>query len=271
MNKSILIKFIVIFLVFFVIIIGTYGYWRYQNLYPSTDNAYVQANIVNIAAQVTGPLEHIYVEDHQAVKKGEPLFDILATAYEADFKKAEAEKNLAEKNAQRIIALTQKGYAPQSAADEALSTLSLARATLERAKLNLSFTHVTAPASGTLINFNLRQGSSVNPGFVLFSLVEEQGWWVDANYKETQLKSIHPGQKATIELDLYPNHVFKGIVEKVSVGSGSAFSLLPAENATGNWVKVTQRFPVKIKIQDMDSQYPLRVGASATVTIDTQS
>ena len=105
----------------------------------------------------------------------------------------------------------------------------------------------------------------------MFDLVELSPWWVNANFKETQLKRIKPGQIATVTVDMYPDHPFKGVVDSISVGSGSAFSLLPPENATGNWVKVTQRIPVKILITNTSSQYPLRVGSSAVVTVDTVS
>ncbi|MFX8652925.1 HlyD family secretion protein, partial [Acinetobacter baumannii] len=92
-------------------------------------------------------------------------------------------------------------------------------------------------------------------------------WWLDANFKETQLESLKPQQKAEIRVDMYPHHVFHGVVDSISRGSGTAFSLMPAQNATGNWVKVTQRVPVKIVVTDADPAFPLRIGTSGTVTI----
>jgi membrane fusion protein, multidrug efflux system len=130
---------------------------------------------------------------------------------------------------------------------------------------------VKAPVTGRLINFTLRQGSSVNPNQVLFSLIDTHAYWVNAYYKETQLANVHPGQAATITLDHFvPQHIFTGSVQAISYGSSAAFALFPAENATSNLIKVTQRFPVKIMVQDPDPHYPLRVGASATVVIDTR-
>ena len=105
----------------------------------------------------------------------------------------------------------------------------------------------------------------------LFSLVENKEWWVMANMKETKLSRIRVGQSAVIYVDMYPTHPFNGVVKSIGPGSGASFALLPAENATGNWVKVTQRFPVRIQIINPSSQFPLRIGASCTVTIDTQS
>ena len=116
----------------------------------------------------------------------------------------------------------------------------------------------------------MQPGQTVTAYDTLFSLVENQAWWAMANMKETNLQRVHVGQKAIVAVDMYPAHLFHGIVKSISPSSGSSFSLLPAENATGNWVKVTQRFPVKIEIQDVSTVYPLRIGASCTVTIDTK-
>lgn len=102
-------------------------------------------------------------------------------------------------------------------------------------------------------------------------LVEANTYWVQANFKEDQVGRMHIGMPATIELDLYPNIDFHGTIAAISPASGSSFSLLPPENATGNWVKVPQRFPVLIELnnEQENKAHPLRVGASATVTVDT--
>jgi membrane fusion protein (multidrug efflux system) len=148
--------------------------------------------------------------------------------------------------------------------------LRAAAAGLDKASHDLVQTHVIAPAGGWVTNASLRPGAIVQAGTPVFALVEEGHWWVDANFKETDLGRIRPGQKATIHLDMYPGLSLDGVVESISAGSGATFSVLPPENATGNWVKVTQRFPVRIKITTPpDPNKPLRVGASATVSIDT--
>jgi membrane fusion protein (multidrug efflux system) len=103
---------------------------------------------------------------------------------------------------------------------------------------------------------------------VLFAIISDEEWWVDANFKETELERIRAGQPATIRVDMYRDHEFRGTVESLSVGSGAAFSLLPAQNATGNWVKVTQRVPVRIRVLDPDAKHPLRVGTTATVRVE---
>jgi membrane fusion protein (multidrug efflux system) len=145
-----------------------------------------------------------------------------------------------------------------------------AAAGLDKATHDRVQTHVTAPAGGWVTNASLRPGAIVQAGTPAFAIVEDGDWWVDANFKETDLGRIKPGQKASIRLDMYPALTLDGVVESISAGSGATFSVLPPENATGNWVKVTQRFPIRIKITSAPSpDKPLRLGSSATVTIDT--
>jgi len=140
----------------------------------------------------------------------------------------------------------------------------LSKATHERVK-----THATAPADGLISNVTLRPGATVQAGAPLFAIIEGNRWWVEANFKETDLARIKVGQPATVRLDMYPEVTFDGTVESISSGSGATFSVLPPENATGNWVKVTQRFPVRISLTNPPADKPLRVGASTWVMIDT--
>jgi membrane fusion protein, multidrug efflux system len=148
--------------------------------------------------------------------------------------------------------------------------LRAASAALDKATHERVRTYVTAPGSGWISKMSLRRGSIVQAGTPALALVEDGNWWVDANFKETDLGRVKPGQTATIRIDMYPGTPLDGVVEGISAGSGAAFSVLPPENATGNWVKVTQRFPVRIKITSPPNpDKPLRLGASATVTIDT--
>lgn len=148
--------------------------------------------------------------------------------------------------------------------------LRAASAQLDKATHDRARTHVTGPAAGWVSNINIRPGTVVQAGTPVFAVVEDGNWWVDANFKETDLGRIKPGQKATIWLDMYPGTALEGTVESISAGSGATFSVLPPENATGNWVKVTQRFPVRVKItSEPNPDKPLRMGASAEVKVDT--
>jgi membrane fusion protein (multidrug efflux system) len=145
-----------------------------------------------------------------------------------------------------------------------------ALAARDRAAYNLAQTKVFAPADGVIYQAaSFKVGQYVSVGTPLFSLVETDDIWVDANFKETQLTNMKPGQKAEVVLDTYPGKTFEATVQAVGAGTGAEFSLLPAQNATGNWVKVTQRIPVRVKITDKDAALALRAGMSATVTVDT--
>ena len=145
-----------------------------------------------------------------------------------------------------------------------------AEAQLRRAELNFSYTLVTAPMDGWVARSeSLQPGDYIKAAAPLFALVSTKDVWIEANYKETELAHMRPGLAATIEIDAYPDHVLHGRVASFSSGTGSSFSLLPPENATGNWVKVVQRLPVRIQIDDLDTRHPLPSGLSAVVKVDT--
>jgi membrane fusion protein, multidrug efflux system len=152
-------------------------------------------------------------------------------------------------------------------------TLLSAANQLAKAVYEWSHTHVTAPANGYVSSMTLQPGGMVRAGVPLFAIIKANQWWVNANYKEADLARMKVGQKATIRFDMYPGVIFSGRVEGISKASGATFSVLPPQNATGNWVKVPQRFPVQIRIINpgQHTNDPLRVGASATVTVDTLS
>lgn len=146
-----------------------------------------------------------------------------------------------------------------------------AQAALDRAKLNLSYTTVRAPADGVVTRVEeLQVGSYVNAAAPVFALVSTHDVWLEANFKEDQLAHMRPGQEASVVVDSYPGKTFKGKVVSVSPGTGSQFSVLPPENATGNWVKVVQRLPVRVEIEGLDDAFPLHGGLSANVDVDTR-
>ncbi len=143
---------------------------------------------------------------------------------------------------------------------------------LDRARYNLSVTTVTAPADGVVYQAaSFRQGAMLSPGQTVFALVESGDVWVDANFKETQLSDIAVGQPAEVTFDMAPGRHFTGTVQAIGAGTGAEFSLLPAQNATGNWVKVTQRVPVRIHLDAPAELAGLSSGLSAEVTVDTSN
>lgn len=145
-----------------------------------------------------------------------------------------------------------------------------AKAARDKAAYNLSVATVRAPADGLVYQASsFRPGEYVTPGASLFTIVETTDPWIDANFKEPQLAHMKPDQPAEVVFDLYPDRTFKAKVDSIGAGTGAEFSLLPAQNATGNWVKVTQRIPVRIKLDNPEAKILARSGLSATVTVDT--
>ena len=149
-------------------------------------------------------------------------------------------------------------------------TVRVAKARLDRAKLDLSYAEVRAPDDGVVTKVDdLQVGDYVNPGAAVFSLLSSRDVWIEANFRETGLTQIRPGQPATIEVDVYPGDAFNAHVVSMSPGTGSDFAILPPENATGNWVKVVQRLTVRLELDEIDPNRPLFSGISVTARVDT--
>jgi len=159
----------------------------------------------------------------------------------------------------------------QSSIQKAEAQLAVKKAVIDQQKLKISYTKIYAPQAGKIGKRNITSGQFVQAGSPLFSIVNDSTYWIVANFKETQIKKFHPGQEADIELDAYPGLKIKGSIESVSDATGAKFSLLPPDNASGNFVKVTQRVPVKINISNIN-QYRtiLRAGLSAYIVVPTK-
>lgn len=274
----------IISIVGIVVLIGGL-FWLYNLRYVSTDDAYVNANVVEVAPRISGHIVKLNVQNNQFVKNGTILFEIDSAPYLVAVTKAKAQLAINSAqwqnvtiNSKRVLQLVAVKAMPKQSQDDILAKLQstraaveLAKANLDQAELNLQYTKVLATTDGWVTNMSLRAGDEVTINQPLFALVSNAEYWVDANLKETELTDVKPQQKADVIIDMYPKHVFKGVVESISKGSGAAFSLLPPQNAVGNWVKVAQRVPVKIRILNPDAQFPLRIGTTATVKIDTHS
>ncbi len=226
--------------------------------------------------------------------------DAAVAAARANQREAEAALADTERQTSRVLTLATKGDASEAERDDATAKLKTAQAALsaamanvtaaeqqlgapgeananvkaakaavDSAALDLEHTTIKAPAAGIVGEVDVRPGAVVAAGIALFPLVDSSDWWVDANFKETDLAKIEPGQPAAVSLDLYPDRAINGTVVALSPASGASFSLLPPQNATGNWVKVTQRFPVRVALRIGDASPPLRIGASASVSVDT--
>jgi len=166
-------------------------------------------------------------------------------------------------------ALAALGGEPEIATDSHPS-VQAALVARDQAAYNLANTTVKAPADGIVYQASsFKAGQMVAIGQALFALVETGDTWIDANFKETQLGDIQPGQKATVTFDQVPGHKMAAEVEAIGAGTGAEFSLLPPQNATGNWVKVTQRVPVRLRLTDPGAGQNLASGVSASVSVDT--
>ncbi len=189
--------------------------------------------------------------------------------------KQEAEKNLEIlKNQQQATASQRNAAISQTDISEkqvsvAEANLRSAQAAVDAAQLNLSYTAVTAPIDGQLSNVDLQNGQFIQPGQALFYLVNTEKKWVVANFKETQLSEMNVGQKVGIEVDAYPGMEFEGVVSAFSPATGARFSLLPPDNATGNFVKTVQRLPVKIDFtNENDAEKLKRLRSGMNVIVD---
>jgi len=306
--------------------------WLTGGRYVSTDNAYVQQDVVSISPDVSGRIVQVNVRENQSVKKGDILFVIDPEPYRialeqanaalararvsvatlqtdsgsaaADIASANADIQLAQVTYDRQATLMKQGFTTRSALDSAAHSLSAARARLataqasaakaraqvgsgsggsgipaeiqaamaerDKAQLNFDRTVVRATTDGVVSQTSRLQVGNITPsGLPALSLVVSKTPWVVANFKETDLRNMRVGQPAEIKVDAYSGAKVCGRVESIGAGTGSEFSILPAQNATGNWVKVTQRVPVRIAIT-CKFDHPLIAGLSTDVVVDTR-
>ena len=183
----------------------------------------------------------------------------------ADIKRLRSEIVLAQTGEEQAVIQSKEASAQQAKVE-------LARQKVRQAELNLSYTRIVSPVAGHVTKKQIESGRLVAAGQALMTVVplEAKELWVTANFKETQLKDVRPGQKVSIDVDTYPDHAITGSVESIMAGTGSVFSLFPSENASGNYVKIVQRIPVKIVFDKDNEALPLlRLGMSVVPTIHT--
>jgi membrane fusion protein, multidrug efflux system len=303
---------------------------RLYYLYPRTDDAYVRANVVGIAAHVSGPLVQMPIVDNQHVRQGQLLFVVDPRPYQSAVDKSQAELGLTQlqikaledsirsASSRRAQLAAELGYdkqyldriepllnrhfvttndvfsarsrvsADEAAVSSAASEVSkaendlgqygrinarrkAAEAALYDAKLNLEYCYVRAPFDAYVTNLNITVGQYANEGHEVLSLVDNRAWYVLANYRENFLGHIRPGMKASVYLLSYPNRRFVGRVQGVGwalyQNNGASIEGLPRVEETLNWVRLSQRFPVRIILEQADPAHPFRMGTTAVVTI----
>jgi len=309
--------------------------YRHYERYPTTDDAYVDADVVGIVAQVAGPIVNLPIADNQAVRANDLLFEIDSRPFRIEVAKARAEVDktgddvsaladavtsaeagvryrkaqlrLAETQWKRVEPLAKLGALPFQDRDKAVAGLDEARAgladaeaklaqalnnlgardennpqlraaiaQLDYAELQLSYATVTSPVNGYVTDLALSLGSYANVGAPMLALVDTDSWRVVAYFKETQLERIHPGQRARVYLPAYPGMRFEGRVQGIGWGVEQQDGNgrrgpegVPQVDPTVDWVRMAQRFPVRITLVDADDEHPLRKGMRATVRIDT--
>jgi membrane fusion protein (multidrug efflux system) len=316
-----------------LVLIGALVVWLQGGRYASTENAFVKADITQIAGEVSGRIIDVRVHDHAAVAAGDVLVRLDPAPYRLALAKAEAEvdaaraeveqlkvslreiraeateaenrlafmqvqaqrqRDLSRRGATSVANLDQAVSQEQEAADRlAVLQQRIARveaalggkpdrptdryaavrekqALRDRAAFDLAHTEIKAPRGGTIVNFKLQLGEQVKAQTPLFALVTDRRPWLEANFKETDLTHVTVGQRATVVLDMHPDITWDAVVESISPATGAEFAILPAQNASGNWVKVVQRLPVRLKLIERPNEPPLRAGMTAYVSIDTE-
>lgn len=246
----------------------------------STDDAFLDAHVIPISAQVAAHVDRVLVDDNQQVTKGQLLvqlqtqdFEVAVEQSKAEVEAAHAEQVRTAADAKRAEQLFGKDQISRQAYEKAVADANVARARadladrkLQAADINLSYTKIVAPEDGKITRKSVEPDSYVQVGQPLLALVPK-AVWVTANFKETQLTQMRAGQPATIHVDAYPHKKFKAHVDSIQSGTGARFSLLPPENATGNFIKVVQRVPVKIVFDEPLDGYLLAPGMSVEPTV----
>jgi len=262
-----------------VLLLGGVGAYYISSPWESTDDAFVAGHIVAVSPKVSGHIARVLVTDNESVKQGQVLAEIDNRDYKVALQKAEA-KLLGAKarltqtktDLARYQALAVKDEISRQILDHAkaanelaVSDLASQEAEVTQASLSLSYTKIYAPQDGKVTKKSIEPGAFVSVGQGLLALVPDKTW-VTANFKETQLKYMKAGQPAKIKVDAFGSTI-SGHVDSIQSGTGAQFSMLPAENATGNFVKVVQRVPVKIVLDNPADAVHLVPGLSVEAKV----
>jgi multidrug efflux system membrane fusion protein len=285
-EQSRFVRKIVSLIVVISAVVITLYVWGIIEQHPRTDDATARANVVGIAPRVSGQTIKLNVQDNQAVKEGDVLFEIDPEDYRLILEKAKAELATvdqqlaqAQDDLHRLEPLLPHGFTTADAVDKArtaVTTLQAQRegaiATINLDQLHLSYCKVIAPFSGRVINLNISAGAHVSAGVPVFSLLDTSKWYVIANFREAEIQHMAPGSEAIVYLSSAPNQRFRGKVQGIGWAvkpegeTDLPFGAVPIVKRELNWVRVAQRFPVRIEVENPDHDL-FRMGASAVAII----
>ena len=271
----------------FVVAVGIavgWQLWSYYMLEPWTRDGRVRADVVTVAADVSGLVSDVFVHDNEKVTKGQPLFRIDQRRFQYALEQAkasvdsrqvnldQAKRDLTRSKSLTTVAITvQQVEQSQQTADVAQANLDDAKASLDVAKLNLERSTVLAPVNGIVTNFDLLPGRYVNAGAPVFALIDSDSFRVEGYFEETKLRRIHISDSATVKLIGDPQ-VLSGHVESIASGiedqnRSTSSELLASVNPTFSWVRLAQRIPVRIKLDNVPANLALVAGRTATVSV----
>ena len=267
-----------------IILLFVVLYMAYTQLFfVSTDNAQVQAPTVLLSPKVSGYLVKVLAKENQKVSASEVLAEIDPRDYENRVKEAEGEMESlqaklkdATANYERAKRLYNSGATTQQQFDnstavyrELTAKAGVTDAKLSQARLDLENTKIKAPSNGMIAKKSAEVGQLAAVGVPIFGFVGHEERWISANFKETEIKDVKVGALVDVSVDAIPSHHFRGKVESISAATGATFTLLPPDNATGNFTKVVQRVPVRIQLEDLSEEdlNRLQAGLSAVVSV----
>jgi multidrug efflux system membrane fusion protein len=252
------------------VVLALFVYHIYETS-PRTDDASVTANIVGIAPRISGPITKIAVKDNQFVKAGDVLFEIDPVPYQDAVDSAEAQKINAGADLQRVQALVSAGGTTKEQVDEAVAKDKSAASALSTAKYDLDGCRVVAPFDGFITNLNISEGAYAHAASEVITMVDARNWYVIANYRESLLPHIAVGDSADVYLMSKPSVKYHGVVEGIGRGvvpeEAPQLSGLPNVTRELNWVRLAQRFPVRIRLDVAPDDDAVRAGVTAIVTI----
>jgi membrane fusion protein (multidrug efflux system) len=258
-----------------LLIAAVTAYLIHASYHETTDDAYTTGHVHNISSRVAGTVIEVAVDDNEFVKKGQVLVKLDPRDFQVQVDKARSDYLRAKADFDRVEGLrtTDAGAISKQGYDQMQATMGVTKAALDDAIDQLNYTTITAPEDGFVGNKTVETGNRLAVGTVLMSVVQDV--WVVANFKETQVGEMVAGERVRVAVDEIAGHMFTGRIDSFSPGSGSVFALLPPENATGNFTKIVQRVPVKIRLDAASMRgYETRLvpglSVEADVTLDAK-